>query len=1219
MIDNSQLVISQKLLIANLSSAIDLAIAFEVEEDNQNEFVLQNFIVNHLLKNLNDKINYWKLLQISSSSNYNNDIKESFIAIANYLDSLYHDDREIRNLISVMFRDQDSRFFNSIDGFSGMQLKNLMNHLFGYISEIVKIIEQSDEQYRADNLLQVRKALLTFPCDINIDFRCINGTINRIQEAVLSLKLIPLNIQIINEVNSQLVNRLSSKVSDVLEIHIPKSVRSLLTLSSIDDYHYRSSDNYIDLKDIFKFVINYKKQIIKELDQRLLFCSQRIIDIVRSGDINDSVKYKEITKQLEEITLEIELEDLTINQLFLDNDPYFPTKDEDGVEKLKIDLDKLKTSQEIKNLLAQLLQEKFPDIYKLPENQTQDDHAQTLISQDAIDHLASLDIFLNFDSASNKILFDPKKINNFLELFPLPSEIKSKNEIEKIKAGLLILNILARDFTNSDPIIFTILLDKLTEKIGELNQYLTDIPVELGQILKIKNIEELFKYISDKKISKNGKILDELFSYQFRNQKFQAYKNLYLLGDFDVPNKLDLDWIKIDLNAIINFALQNHHLNSIRALSRYGELDDNQKSNIINFLLENNYHQLLISSNLLGMNRSSWNQLYKYILIGNADFIYILLKNNLNPRSLFDSVTKKSILQIAIENYSSSNEADPVKKSRLRIIYLLLEHQADANAIDPETKKSLLQIVIENYSSSKEVDPEINDRKMAIIRSLLEHGADAKAIDLETQKSLLQIAIKNIAIERYFFQCDHRIFKLLLEKNIDLNLLNQKEKQSLLQIVTYRIFSSTDFNDVKELCEIAKILIAKDIDLYRLGVDEQSDRVISLYSSHLSYDRDLLSPFDNILRRIYILQDPILQDYPSDDEARAIKIENNLKYQNKLFEILELMIEKGFNINRNYKKNIRSFIDEILSFAIKDVNKERSLRIFEHFSSKIPSEELLSDQELPNQARCFSSCFSRHSSSVKTNPIIKNNSNFVDKNKDNLLHLACINGNVKIVRKLLAENFDPRVKNEIDKKNSLIKICESKIATIEEKKEIIKLLFEKTPSLRLSLIEDDHVISGIFRITNSKELLEFILDSKYVEINDCSNAKKENILQLAIKNIDLDWVKFLIERNPELLNHKDKDHQTPLFLAIKNIMEISSELDEEGNQKRIEIAKLIIQKVSKIDSKTQETISTLSHPEIKTMLEEKSRSIQQGVGRNPSNSRATVVGSMLVCINHQGR
>ena len=34
---------------------------------------------------------------------------------------------------------------------------------------------------------------------------------------------------------------------------------------------------------------------------------------------------------------------------------------------------------EIKNLLAQLLQEKFPDIYKFTENQAQDDHARTLI------------------------------------------------------------------------------------------------------------------------------------------------------------------------------------------------------------------------------------------------------------------------------------------------------------------------------------------------------------------------------------------------------------------------------------------------------------------------------------------------------------------------------------------------------------------------------------------------------------------------------------------------------------------------------------------------------------------------------------------------------------------------------------------------------------------------------------------------------------------------
>ena len=285
MIDNSQLAITQKISIYNLSSAIDLAIGMEVNADKHDGFVLQDFITNPLLKNLNDKINYWKLSSISRYSNYQHYIEESFVVIANYLDSLYPNDQEIRDLILVIFRNQGSSFLNSIDGFSGVQLKNLMNHLFGYISEIVKIIEQSNEQNIADNLLKVRKALLTFPCDVTIDFACINGTINRIQEAVLSLKLIPLYIQIINEVNYKLTNQLLSKVNDGLKIHIPKSVRSLLTLSSIDDYHYRSSDSYIYLKDIFKFAINFKKQIIEELDQRLLFCSQRIIDIVRSGDI----------------------------------------------------------------------------------------------------------------------------------------------------------------------------------------------------------------------------------------------------------------------------------------------------------------------------------------------------------------------------------------------------------------------------------------------------------------------------------------------------------------------------------------------------------------------------------------------------------------------------------------------------------------------------------------------------------------------------------------------------------------------------------------------------------------------------------------------------------------------------------------------------------------------------------------------------------------------
>ena len=56
MIDNSQLAITQKISIYNLSSAIDLAIGMEVNADKHDGFVLQDFITNPLLKNLNDKL-----------------------------------------------------------------------------------------------------------------------------------------------------------------------------------------------------------------------------------------------------------------------------------------------------------------------------------------------------------------------------------------------------------------------------------------------------------------------------------------------------------------------------------------------------------------------------------------------------------------------------------------------------------------------------------------------------------------------------------------------------------------------------------------------------------------------------------------------------------------------------------------------------------------------------------------------------------------------------------------------------------------------------------------------------------------------------------------------------------------------------------------------------------------------------------------------------------
>jgi hypothetical protein len=765
------------LTIANISLDIEKTIRLTSKhhEDQSDNFELQNCSTNILIQDLVKQIDIWNDIDLHKP-NLATEIKSTFIAIANYLDALFPSDEDIKNLTEKMLRQDSSRFYVSIKEYSGLVLKNLMNSFLNYISEISKIIEQSNISNRDDNLTDIKKALLIFPSSDEaerdpmnrLDFACLNGTINRIQIAFLSLKSLPLNIKIIQEVVTRYVTKFSLNVSSVSQIHIPKTVSSMLSLNFGDDQFFRLADNDIPIKDIFDLVINFKEKTANELDERISNCARRINQTLLNPDY--SGRFEDLQKDLKNIYFEIDLEDLDFTKFFIENNPIGDDdSDENG---LFFNPVRLKSHDEIKKILAQELKKKFPLIY-----QQENDLNQQSQNLSAFDYLAKLDIFITDD----KIYFDLTKINNFLALFPLSSEIKSINDIEKIKAGLMILNILARKFKDNDSLFFVALFNKLKEKIPDLETYLTQIPVELKDQLKIDNVNDFVSYI---------------------HKQNQIYPNFNFIIDKYFKLDYSADFTSLSEDFFKKAVLFNHY-DLLVYLAKNGNINATQKKIIIEYLLKNNCRDHSIYEKLLGDNQESYDVL-NYFINSDADVNTLINKYFQNIKSN-STLSHKPLTQIAIEIFLENADSDrDIIEKKYAIISILIQRGISDNFLDPTTKKTLLKFAIKNFLENADSDLDIIEKKLAIISSLFNYNSKHEVKDTIGEYSL-QTLIEDYLCNEQNNEVKRKIIQLiilLIKKNDDLKVIDSREIYILLSSA---VVYSRNF-------ELIQLLLNKGVD-----------------------------------------------------------------------------------------------------------------------------------------------------------------------------------------------------------------------------------------------------------------------------------------------------------------------------------------------------------------------------------------------------------------------
>jgi hypothetical protein len=346
---------------------------------------------------------------------------------------MFPSDESVKALTSKMLREDDSPFYFSIRNFTDKNLIELMQKYLNHVLEIAKFIEESGQENKDKNLEKIKTNLEIFPSDGNIDFLCPGGSIERLGMAEDNLGSIEFHQQIIKKTIEKKATELLEQINQGNKVHIQSFLKSLLSFIRPNESMFRTPDSQIELKKILDFQRTFKEEVFKNIDKELdEYCD----DILKSSNYGIIASYIKIF----ESQLGIKL---AFYEFFKQDEECFIGYSD------KINSQAFKSKEEIKEIFENKLKEQFPAIYY------DDQESQ----KDTFDYLAELDIY----SSESKVFLDPDKMDALLNLL-FPSAEEPHNSSQKIKAGLLFLHSLARNFKDSDPVFFLVFLDKMIDR-----------------------------------------------------------------------------------------------------------------------------------------------------------------------------------------------------------------------------------------------------------------------------------------------------------------------------------------------------------------------------------------------------------------------------------------------------------------------------------------------------------------------------------------------------------------------------------------------------------------------------------------------------------------------------------------------------------------------------------------------------------------------------------
>jgi len=1212
------------MLSPNLSNTVDTFIRNKKFGNNQEDLIrYATDSTNPIIAELGKGIRFWHQLltrePFNSLAISNNIILKSINSVSEYLSFKFPNDPDIKDINKRL----TTGFYDSTKGFNQKNLAELMLVFLNHFTNIACLLENATSQNKSVIEEKVKTSLMMFPGisgSQQIAFNCIEGSNTRIQEASLVLLTLPIDQQIYQDHISELAVKLTNKkfpkssVAKGNEIHIEAFLHSLFSINHLDlEQFYRVPDLDISLSDVLEIVREFKAKIKEKNDIIIQRISNDLLTRSISKDSAEIINTDLLTKNL--LTLEeiygVELAVYDLIKDTSDNGNY-------ADESCNIFKDKLKSSQEIKELIKAKLADK--------------------IQTDRFDFLAVLDIQRNLseDQGQIDLSLDLRKFSNIL--FLLFPDDQDQLKSQKIEAGLILTNILARSCKNQDPVFFLILYQDI---IGRLSidraslgfDYFSQSLVNQDSIAQDQaNLRNLLSYLDLAK--------DHYARLYFNNDyySFLCYIKFYLLNHN--PSYQQNIFLLIIQQYVVSqpffsrFAIQMDHkeiydlINSLIYPSQ--DLLTNPDSlNHLLFLatsLGNRISKELFSTAmtsdekkltliaLLNTTIPFGNTIINIQLARANDQFFIDLLDFLKATENIETIK----YLITTRNNQGFNAIETAVKYENFNLFMIILDQLDEQQITELLNDHDTLIAIADGINNCYLRGEIDFVKRFIKKILSNNPDDQRKIklisfELNENKANLFVFFLNIKGEEII----ETILSALDTKNKIL-LLTKKYHGEITPLHICCIFGYTDI--IKKIFEnlynhqIIKLLIEKDKD--------------GLMPFHFACIYDHASTVEKILASL-----------DDDQKIEVILNKNNNNYNS--FQVACIYghastVEKilaSLNDDQKIELLIEQYQDTYPSLHI--ACSLSNTKVLEKILSNLSCDQIvkLLKQGSPDNYNPFHIAFEKNRIEVLeklfesfSDASIENKKQILEllnhKNIDGFtpFDLACNNGNFEFIKKIFLDD-DKKISLITTSAEDLEKISFGNIESIKILLNFMADLIHESSGYAIDPIHQktsETFIALIKKLPDTEK--KFIIDLLYnknengLEILHYASMKSnDQLVDLIVDSLkessaeDKDYLDSLINKKadttPYSLRNKPEG-ETAIYFAVKNLLDDNSSKSEEQTRRELKIIEKLSANILKIDQKTLEFIFTKTGHKNYKLLDDilKLYPLSKFSEKNPSSS-----------------
>ena len=237
--------------------------------------------------------------------------------LSNFNDTSNDPNDTTPNLLkSLTVRDSDKQALEELS-------RVLNNYLAGLAIETESKINNKDKLAdQKDNVDKIKNILAVFPGGVNsagmnqVQFACIGGSAERVEEAILVLKDSSPEVKSMQSAIDIFSAQIASIVKEGSQIHIKPCARGALMLDTSEvakkDTHYALPQKDITLRRILEFCHNLADQVKKEINEPIENLNKIIIkyEALKEEEPIDYSKINEFTKQAKLLGFNITINDI---------------------------------------------------------------------------------------------------------------------------------------------------------------------------------------------------------------------------------------------------------------------------------------------------------------------------------------------------------------------------------------------------------------------------------------------------------------------------------------------------------------------------------------------------------------------------------------------------------------------------------------------------------------------------------------------------------------------------------------------------------------------------------------------------------------------------------------------------------------------------------------------------------------------------------------------